>query len=223
MVGGYDISKFPKKYITPFLILGVITTCFVLFNVLFVNAGPHLMPVLFAVDNEQRLYLSYNSGVYVVEDDRFYPVLSKTTQSPTIRITDQDILYIANVGEYTAIDLNSSVPKDGTIQSEIVSAETVQGLFHQSGIKSVEMDEQNGIHYRYDKGLFRYEIVQETNQGDRVLYQMPQREYALNLFVWIGAVIIALWGVIAFLISYSYAVKHPETITEYLLFRKKDA
>jgi multisubunit Na+/H+ antiporter MnhB subunit len=223
MAGGYDISKFPKKYITSFLILGAIASCFTLFSFMYMNAGPHFIPDFFAIDNEQRVYLSFESGVYVVEDNRFYPVLSETTQSPTISITDRDILYIANVGEYTAIDLNSSVPKNGNIQSKIVSAEAVQGYFHQSGIKSIEMDEQNGIHYRYEKGLFWYEIVQETNHGDRILFQMPQSEYELNLFISIGAILIALCVVIYVLITYSYAVKHPETITEYLLFRKKDA
>ena len=220
MAGGYDISKFPKKYKTAFYILGSVVFCFTVFNFVYVNDGPHLMPDFFAVDNEQRVYLSYNSGVYVVEDDRFYPVLSETTQSPTISITDQDILYVADVGEYTAIDLNSSVPKDGNIQSEIVSADAVRGMFDHDEDSYHKTDEQNGTHYRYDRGLFRYEIVQETNLGDRVLYQMPQREYALNLFVWIVSVIIALWGVIDLLISYSYAVKHPETFTEYPLFQK---
>lgn len=222
MVAGYDLSKFPKKYKTAFFIPGVIASCFTLFSFMYMNAGPHFIPDSFAVDNEQRVYLSYNSGVYVVEDDRFYPVLSETTQSPTISITDQDMLYIANVGVYTAIDLNSSVPKDGNIQRETISADAVQGLFHQSGIKRCEADEQGGFNYRYEKSLFWYEIVQETNQGDRILFQMPQREYELNLFVWIGAVLIALSVVIYVLISYSYAVKHPETITEFRLHQKKD-
>ncbi|MEA4939522.1 MAG: hypothetical protein VB091_08045 [Christensenella sp.] len=222
MAGGYDLSKFPKKYIIAFLILVTFASCFALFSFMYMNAGPHFIPDFFAIDNEQRVYLSFESGVYVVDGDRFYPVLSETTQSPTIYISDQDMLYVANVGVYTAIDLNTSVPKDGNIQSEIVSADAVRGMFDHDEDSYHKTDEQNGNHYRYDKGLFQYEIVQETNQGDRVLYQMPQSEYELNLFEWIGAVIIVLWAIVTFLISYSYAVKHPETITEYLLFQKKN-
>lgn len=221
MAGGYDLSKFPKKYIISFLILVAFASCFALFSFMYVNSGPHFIPDFFAVDNEQRVYLSFESGVYVVEDDRFYPVLSETTQSPTIYITDQDMLYVANVGEYTAIDLNSSVPKDGNIQSEIVSAEAVQGLFHQSGIKSVEMDEQNGIHYRYDRGLFRYEIVQETNQGDQILFQMPQSELILNALMSIGFVLLLACAAVSVLLVYRYAQTHPEISTTISLFEKK--
>ena len=127
--------------------------------------------------------------------------------------------YVANVGVYTAIDLNTSVPREGNIQSKIVSSDDVRGLFDHNELTHHETDEQGGTYYRYDKSLFRYEIVRETNQGDQVLFRMPKREYALNLFVWIGAVIIALWGVIDLLISYSYAVKNPETLTKFRLYQ----
>ncbi len=221
MVTGYDLSKFPKKYKTALYIFGVVVFCFTVFNFVYVNDGPHLMPDFFAVDNEQRVYLSYNSGVYVVEDDRFYPVLSETTQSPTVYITDQDMLYVANVGVYTAIDLNTSVPKDGNIQSEIVSADAVRGMFDHHEDSYHKTDEQNGTHYRYDRGLFRYEIVQETNQEDRILFQMPQSELILNAFMSIGFVLLLACAAVSVLLVYRYAQTHPEISTTISLFEKK--
>ena len=221
MASGYDMAKLPKKYKYPIYVLLACAFCYGLFSFLYVNAGPHLMPDFFAVDNEQRVYLSYNSGVYVVEDDRFYPVLSETTQSPSIYITDQDMLYVANVGVYTAIDLNSSVPKGGNIQSEIVSADDVRGMFVHDEDSYHKTDEQNGIHYRYDKILFRYEIVQETNQGDRVLYQMSQSEFILNAFVNIGFVLVLACATVSVLLVYRYAQTHPEISTTISFFGTK--
>lgn len=221
MVTGYDMAKLPIKYKYALFILLACAFCYGLFSFIYVNTGPHLFPDFFAIDNEQRVYLSYNSGVYVVDDNRFYPILSETTQSPTIYITDQDMLYVANVGEYTAIDLNTSVPKEGNIQSEIVSADDVHGMFNHEEDSYHKTDEQNGIHYRYDKGLFRYEIVQETNQGDRILFHMPQSEFILNVIMSIWLVLLLACAAVSALLVYRYAQTHPEISTVISLFGKK--
>jgi hypothetical protein len=214
---GYDIAKIPKKSQICFWILGTFSFCFAVFMFSYVYAGPHLKPTYFAVDNEQRVYLSFNSGVYAAEGDHFYPVLTGTTQSPAITITDDDVLYIADTGDCTAIDLKNSVLEEGIIVKQTVLADQTGDLFDQKSPGGYRTDGQGGVEYRYSRTLFEYEIVRESENGEQLLFRIPRTEYVLNMIVEIGFALLMLSVAVIVVTIYRYATKHPETITRFSL------
>jgi len=217
---GYDIRKFPKKFQTRFWVLGAFSFCFALFMLLYVYAGPHLKPAYFAVDNEERVYLGFNNGVYAAEGDCFYPVLTGTAQCPTITISDDDVLFIADMGDYTAVDLKSSVPEEGIIVKQTISPEQTRERFGKKSLDQYKADEQGGISYRYKKTLFEYEIVREVENGEQLLFGMPRAEYVLNMVTELGFALLMLSVVVLVATTYLYASKHPETITRVSLTRQ---
>jgi len=218
---GYDIRKFPKKFQTRFWILGAFAACIALFQFFCSFGGPHFKPDFFAVDSDERVYLSFINGVYLAEEDRFYPVLTGTMQSPTIAISDDDVLYVADRGDYTAIDLNSSAPEEGIIAKQTISADQAGVLFDQKNLEQRKFDEQDGINYRYKKTLFDYKVVRESDSGERLLFQMPRSEYVLNMVAEIGFALLMLSIAVFVLTTYRYASKHPETITKLTLTKQE--
>jgi len=218
---GYDIRKLPKKFQTRFWILGVFSACIALFQFFCYFGGPHLVPDYFAVDSEERVYLSFINGVYLAEGDRFYPVLAGTMQSPTIAITDDDVMYVADRGDYTAIDLNSSAPEEGIVTKQTISADQAGDLFDQKNLEQRRFDEQDGIKYRYKKTLFDYTVVRESDGGEQLLFQMPRSEYILNMVAEIGFALLMLSIAVFVVTTYLYASKHPETITKLTLTKQE--
>jgi hypothetical protein len=104
MVMGYDIAKLPRKLKGLAFILFACAFCFGVFNLAYVNIGPHLFPAYFAVDNQQRVYLSFSSGVYVVGGARLEPVVTGKAQIASIAISDDGILYVSQDGVLSAVD-----------------------------------------------------------------------------------------------------------------------
>jgi len=172
------------------------------------------VPDYFAVDSEERVYLSFINGVYLAEGDRFYPVLTGTMQSPTITISDENVLYVADRGDYSAIDLNISAPKEWVIVKHTIPADLAGILFDQRTLDQRKFDEQGGINYRYKKTLFDYTVVRESDGGEQLLFQMPQSEYVLNMVAKISFALLMLSVAVLVVATYLYASKHPETITK---------
>jgi len=221
MVRGYDIRKLPKKIQMRFWILGVLSACIALFLFFCSFTGPHLVPDYFAVDSEERVYLSFINGVYLAEGDRFFPVLKGTMQSAAITISDDDVLYVADMGDYTAIDLNSSNPKEGVIVQHTISADQADRIFVDKRPERVISDEQNGSVYLFHETLFDYTIVRESDGGEQLLFQMPRSEYVLNIVAKIGFALLMLSVAVFVLTTYRYATKHPETITKLSLTKQE--
>jgi hypothetical protein len=217
----YDIRKLPKKYQKRFWILGACGFCVALIMLFLFYSGPHLKPDYFAVDSDERVYLSFINGVYLAEEDRFYPVLTGTMQSPTIAISDDDVLHVADRGDYTAIDLNSSAPKEGSVAKQTISADQAGDLFDQKNLEQRKFDEQDGINYRYKKTLFDYKVVCESDGGERLLFQMPRSEYVLNMVAEIGFALLMLSIAVFVLTTYRYASKHPEMIAQLSLTKQE--
>lgn len=179
------------------------------------------MPDYFAVDSKERVYLSFINGVYIAEGDHFYPVLTGTMQSPTITISDENVLYVADRGDYTAIELNSSAPEEGVIVKHSIPADQASDLIDQRTLEQRKFDEQDGIHYRHKKTLFDYTVVRESDGGERLLFQMPRSEYMLNMIAEIGFVLLMLCIAVFVLTIYRYSSKHPETITKLSLTKQE--
>ena len=206
----YDIQKLPKKFQKQFSILGACGFCAALIMLFLFYSGPHLKPDYFAVDSEERVYLSFISGVYEAGGDHFYPVLTGTSQSAAIAITDDDVLYIADMGDYTAVDLKSSAPEEGIVAKQTIAADQIGDLFDQRTLEQRKFDEQGSVAYQYKKTLFDYKIVRESDGGERLLFEMPRSEYALNMIAEIGFALLMLSIALFVTTTYVYASKHPE-------------
>ncbi len=216
-----DIRKLPRKFQIWFRIIGACGFCSAVAMFLLFFSGPHLKPYYFAVDSEERVYLSFINGVYLAEGDRFFPVLKGTMQSPTITITDDDVLYVADMGDYTAIDLNSSKPEEGVIVQHTISADQADRIFIDRRPEREKSDEQNGSVYLFHETLFDYTIVRESDGGEQLLFQMPRSEYVLNMVAKIGFALLMQSVAVFVLTTYRYATKHPETITKLSLTKQE--
>ena len=206
----YDIRKLPRKFQIWFRIISACGFCSATVMFLLLFTGPHLVPYYFAVDSEERVYLSFINGVYLAEGDRFYPVLKGTMKFATITISDDEVLYVANMGDYSAIDLNSSKPEEGVIAKHTISADQADRIFVDKRPERVKSDEQNGFIYLFHETLFDYAVVRQSVGGDRLLFQMPQSEFVLNMIMKIGFAIIFLSIVVFVLATYRDKSKHPE-------------
>jgi len=207
---GYDITKLPRKLKKLTFAVLAYAFCFAVFNLAYVNPGPHLFPEDFALDNEQRIYLSFGSGVYLVGDNGFDPVFTNTSHSPAIAISEDDTLYVSLDDALTAIDLRTSLPSTGIIQLTTADSGTAKLLFDQKAETDDITDEQSGLQYRFDKTLLDYRIVRETAQGDQTVYTMPRSEFVLNLAVLSGYALMMILIAVSLLIVYRYAKRHPE-------------
>jgi len=205
-----DIQKLPRKFQIWFRILLTYGFCNALVMFFLLFSGPHLIPRYFAVDSEERVYLSFNNGVYLAEGDRFYPVLKGTMQGAMIAISDKNVMYVADMGDYSAIDLNSSKPEEGVIVKQTISADQADRIFVDKRPEREELDEQNGFFYRYHETLFDYAVVRESDGGEQLLLQMPQSEYMLNMIVKIGFAIVFLSIAVFVVTTKLYESKHPE-------------
>jgi len=209
-----DIRKLPRKFQIWFRIIGACGFCSAVVVLLLFFTGPHLVPHDFTVDSEERVYQSFINGVYFAEGDRFFPVLKGTMQSATITISDDDVLYVADMGDYTAIDLNSSKPEEEVIVQHTISTDQADRIFVDKRPERVKSDEQNGSVYLFHETLFDYTIVRENDGGEQLLFQMPRSEYVLNMVAKIGFALLMLSVAVFVLTTYRYATKHPETITK---------
>lgn len=130
-------------------------------------------------------------------------------------------MYVADMGDYTAIDLNSSAPKEGIVVKHTISADQADLIFVDTRPEIEESDEQNGFFYRYHETLFDYTVVRQSVDGDRLLFQMPQSEYVLNMIVKIGFAIVFLSIAVFVLATYRDESKHPKTITKLSLTKQE--
>lgn len=216
-----DIRKLPRKFQIWFRIIGACGFCSAVVMLLLFFTGPHLVPHDFTVDSEERVYLSFINGVYLAEGDRFFPVLKGTMQSAAITISDDDVLYVADMGDYTAIDLNSSKPEEGIIVQHTISADQADRIFIDKRPERVKSDEQNGSVYLFHETLFGYTIVREIDGGEQLLFQMPRLEFVLNMVAKTGFALLMLSVAVFVLTTYRYATKHPETITKLSLTKQE--
>ena len=211
---GYDITKLPRKLKKLTFAVLAYAVCFTVFNLAFVNTGPHLFPEDFAIDNEQRIYLSFGSGVYLVSENSFDPVFTNTSHSPAIAVSDEDTLYISLDDALTAIDLRTSIPSVGIIQLTTADSGTAKLLFDQKTDTYGLTDEQSGLLYRYDNNLLDYRIVREATQGNQTVYSMPRSEFALNIVVLSGYALMLILVAVSLMIIYRYEKRHPELTTK---------
>ncbi|NLI53506.1 MAG: hypothetical protein GX417_04200 [Clostridiales bacterium] len=170
---------------------------------LYASGNIHLFPHTFAVDNQQRLYLLFESGVYVCADDQSIRVLPRSDHKGKEQLyisEDNQMTFLHGMGK-SVYDLDRSAPEQGDLFLIGETAITDESIFERS-YGFTEMDEQNGAIYTYRQGLFTYSILREKDGESSLFYRMPHIDMLWDLIL--DAYILAMIaGILTVLYQYS--------------------
>ena len=203
-----DLTKRPKLFLVLFII-GTLAFCSMfLLTAQYASGNAHAFPEAFAVDNQQRLYLLFGSGGYVVSDEQFEHILPSYDRSKTLWILDDNLLTYARNNHITVYDINQSDPEHGDLL-KIDDFRAPDESFYGSSYGFGMTDEQNGVQYTYSRTLFRYTITQEQNGEQSVFFEMPQKDFVWNLVVAFSIVVFAAGILIFLLINMSHSDAKP--------------
>lgn len=205
-----DFNKVPPKKL---FLVGILTFIPVLAALLLYSlnytGNPQGIPHEFAVDNEERVYLSLDSGIYVAEDDRLTLLLPPTRYGYALSVSEDDMLTIADASVIRIVDLAKSDLASGHLEV-IKRTHALYSALYSIWRENWETDSQNGVTYRLRHITYYYEILREDKDGSAVILRKPYsygiwdslaRNSILFLSLYLGAEII--------LISI-YVKKHPE-------------
>lgn len=205
-----NLNKVPFKYIVLYsLYLLVPIVCFFILASVFLSGGAHGRPCAFAVDNEQRLYLSFDSGLVAVEDGQFRFLAPSNRYNFALSVSEEDILTIAGPVDVRLVDLNQSDIASGSLQVIERYSDPDNALFDNRE-ENWKTDVQNGVTYRYEGTSFYYEILRDDGAETSVFFAMPHSDYVWHIvavsafaffFIYVGA---------AVLFTRLYVKKHPE-------------
>lgn len=209
-----DLGKVPMKF---FLIWGlyaaVVLIAITAFLTAFSSGVIFGVPGDFAVDNEERIYLSYDSGVYVFDQGKRRAIWPNEDSVPALSVSEDDMLTIATGADVRVVDLTKSDLKTGRL--EVVKSDFVpNNVLYSIGMDQHHSDPQNGITYRYKGNFFYYEIFREENGKSKVFYAMPQADRAWTLAARIGFAMWFPYVLSAILLWSFYFKRHPEYTRE---------
>lgn len=216
-----DLGKVPMKF---FLIWGLYSAVALIVIMAFLTAFTSGIvfgvPVDFAVDNEERIYLSFKAGIYAVDEGQFYAIWPPNRDGGVLSVSEDDMLTIANGAEVHVADLTRSDLKAGRL--EIVKSDfEPNNVLYSKGLENYETDRQNGITYRYKGNFFYYEIFREENGRSKLFFSMPHVNRAWTLAARIGFVMWFPFGLSGILLWNYYLKRHPEYNKEAPYFCKK--
>ena len=205
-----DFNKVPPKKL---FFLGVFTFIPILAALLLYTMNftgtPYGSPQGFAVDNEERIYISFESGLYVVVDGRFVLLLPEEQYGYALSVSEDDMLTIADASVIRIVDLAKSNLVSGRMEV-VKRTHALYSALYSVWRENWETDSQNGVTYRLRHISYYYEILREDKDGSTVILRKPYsngiwdslaRNSILFLTLYLGAEII--------LISF-YVKKHPE-------------
>ena len=143
-----------------------------------------MFPHAFAVDNQRRVYLLFQNGVFVSKDNRMIAVQPSDAVKVDQRLSvseDNFLAYTRGTKE-SVYDLNQSEPEKGTfvLNRDPVAFDESSPDFNQ---ESSMRDEQNGVFYTYQRTLLSYKIMQSVDGETSLFYQMPLKDMIWNLIV----------------------------------------
>ena len=205
-----DISKVRPKHLFLFFVFTFVP-CLVALLLYLMNftAAPYGSPREFAVDNEQRIYMSFDSGLYVVVDGEFVLLLPEERYGYALSVSDDDMLTIAGPMNIRIVDLANSDLAAGHM--DVVQMTTARGnaLFDILR-ENWETDPQNGTTYRLLRNSYYYEILREDNDGSSVFFRKPYPNDAWNSLARNSLIFLALYLGAEILFIHFYVKKHPE-------------
>ena len=202
--------ELPPKYLFLFgVFMFIPVLVMVILISVFSGGKAHGIPYEFAVDNEQRIYMSFNSGLYVVDNGRFIFLLSGDKGSYALSVSDDDMLTIADPLDIRIVDLAKSDLASGHL--EVVQKTRAQGnALYDIWIEDWKTDSQNGATYRMQTSSNDYEILREDASGTSVFFTMPHSDYVWGVVVKTCCVLVFVYFIGGFLVVLRYAKKHPE-------------
>lgn len=207
-----NIDKLPPRHIFFYAIYTFIPLlcAFLLYSV-FLSGAAHGIPDDFAVDNEQRVYLSYNTGVFVAVDCKFTNLLPPIRGGYTLSVTDDDLLTIADGTDVRIIDLSKSDLAAGRL--ERIELYSVPGNApYTYGRERWQLDSQNDATYRFEGNPLYYEIYREDSCGISVFFAMPHSDYVWNLVAKSCFILFFFYIGAGLLFIKLYSKKHPEIL-----------
>jgi len=209
-----DLGKVPMKF---FLIWGLYSAVAIIAIMAFLTAFSSGVifgvPGDFAVDNEERIYLSYDSGVYVVDQGKRRAIWPNEERAPALSVSEDDMLTMANISDVRVVDLNKSDLKTGRLEV-VQSYVAIDNVLHSIGMEQHETDPQNGATYRYQGSFHDFQIFREENGKSELLYSMPQADRGWTLAARIGFVMWIPYVLSAILLWSFYLNRHPEYTRE---------
>lgn len=209
-----DLSKTPPRF---FLACGAYSAfaliVIMVFLTAFTSGVVFGVPSGFAVDNEQRVYLSYSSGIYVFDQERQHAIWPPIGQSVSLSISEDDLLTIADSSDVRIIDLTKSNPIAG--QLEVVKRYSGSDLTPDTNEReNWKTDSQNGVTYRYQGNAFYYQIFREGNGESELFFSIPQADYVWNLAAKIAFAAFFPYVLAGLLLWGAYFKRHPEYTKE---------
>jgi len=209
-----DLGKVPMKF---FLIWGLYSAVAIIAIMTFLTAFSSGVifgvPDDFAVDNEERIYLSYDSGVYVIDQGKRRAIWPNEKGTPALSVSEDDMLTMANFSNVRVVDLTKSDLNSGRLEV-VQSYVAIDNVLYSIGTDQHHSDPQNGITYRYKGNFFYYEIFREENGKSKVFYAMPQADRAWTLAARIGFAMWFPYVLSAILLWSFYFKRHPEYTRE---------
>lgn len=216
-----DLGKVPMKF---FLIWGLYSAVAIIaimaFFTAFSSGVIFGVPGDFAVDNEERIYLSYDSGVYVIDQGKRRAIWPNEKGMPALSVSEDDMLTMANFSNVRVVDLTKSDLKTGRLEIA-KSYFAPNNVLHSIGLEQHETDPQNGINYRYNGNSSHFEIFREKNGKSTLFYAMPQADRAWTLAARIGFAMWFPYVLSAILLWSFYFKRHPEYTREASYLWKK--
>ena len=205
-----DISKVRPKHLFLFFVFTFVP-CLVALLLYLMNftAAPYGSPREFAVDNEQRIYMSFDSGLYVVANDRFVLLLPEERYGYALSVSDDDMLTIAGPMNIRIIDLAKSDLASGHMDVVQMTTARDNALFDILR-ENWETDPQNGITYRLLRNSYYYEILREDKDGSSVFFRKPYSNDIWNYLARNSLIFLTLYLGAEILFIHFYVKRHPE-------------
>ena len=207
-----DLGKVPMKF---FLVWGLYSAVAIIAILVFFSAFSSGIvfgiPVDFAVDNEERVYLSYDSGVYVVDQGIRYAIWPDEKNAPALSVSEDDMLTIANTASVRVADLTRSDLESGRLEI-VKSYFAPDNVLYSIGMDQHDADPQNGATYRLQSGFNNFEIYREKGGKSELFYSMPRSDRAWTLAARIGFILWFPYVLSAILLWSIYSKRHPEYV-----------
>lgn len=204
------IGKVSVKYFFLYILFCLIPfLCMFILVSVFLSGDAHALPCAFAVDNEQRLYLSFDSGLVAVEDGQFRFLAPSNRYNFALSVSEEDILTIAGPVDVRLVDLNQSDIASGSLQVIERYSDPDNALFDNRE-ENWKTDVQNGVTYRYEGTSFYYEILRDDGAETSVFFAMPHSDYVWHIVAVSAFAFFFIYVGTGILVIFRYLKKHPE-------------
>ena len=205
-----DFNKVPPKKL---FLVGILTFIPILAALLLYSlnftGNPQGIPHEFAVDNEERVYLSLDNGIYVAENNRLTLLMPPTRYDYALSVSDDDMLTIADASVIRIVDLAKSDLASGRMEV-IQRTHSIDSALYNLWRDSWETDSQNNATYRLVHVTYYYEILREDKAGSTVIFRKPYSNEILDSLARNSILFLTLYLCAEIVLISIYVKKHPE-------------